>query len=216
MAKQQMTNNDAASVSSQAGASTGTPSAPKTGVPGTDRPETGVSKTYISETDITDIPETAAPVASVVPAAPAAQTVPADWAQQLAAKDEAYRRALADYQNLQRRSAQEKTQLMAAAAQVVLADLLPTLDHLQLAAQHIADPSLNMIVTDLTRSLEHHGLEKITTVGQPFDPAVMEAVDVQTDGSTADNTVIAEQRAGYKCRGQLLRPAQVVVSKQSD
>lgn len=127
---------------------------------------------------------------------------------QLQEKDEAYRRVLADYQNVVKRAQEEKRQWLQVACQDLLSDLLPSLDHLHMAVSHFPDPSLKMIVGDLDRVLVQHGLEKMETLGQSFDAQTMEAVDV---AAGEKDQVVAEQLAGFRLNGKVLRHAQVVV-----
>lgn len=126
-------------------------------------------------------------------------------------KEEAHKRVLADYQNLLRRSAEEKKALIASANQNILTDLLPTLDHLELAMQHFSDSSLQMIVGDFKKTLENYGLRRIETVGKAFDPQTMEAVDTEPG---EEGKVVKEQRAGYWLNDNVLRHAEVVVGKK--
>jgi molecular chaperone GrpE len=127
---------------------------------------------------------------------------------QLNEKHEAHKRALADYQNLQRQQGQERLRIIELAASGVIQDMLPVLDHLQLALQHFADPSLKMIVDEFKQVLHQHGLEEVPAVGKMFDHQTMEAID--TDSGEKDK-VTALRRAGYKLNGQVIRHAQVVV-----
>lgn len=127
---------------------------------------------------------------------------------QVEEKEEAYRRALADGQNIRRQAQNERKQIIQMGCAELIADILPTLDHLEMALQHFADPSLKMIVTELQRVLKQHGLEKITAGDQEFDPAVMEAVEI---GEGKANHVIRVQQPGYTLNGSVLRHAKVVV-----
>lgn len=135
-----------------------------------------------------------------------AQLAAAQDAQRLA--EEAHKRALADYKNLEFRTRQERSQLFARASAEVLADLLPTLDNLELTLQHFSDPSLKMVVTEFMNTLQRHGLVRLQTVGQAFDPLTMEAIDTAPG---PQEQVVREQRAGYKLGDSVLRHASVVV-----
>jgi molecular chaperone GrpE len=135
-----------------------------------------------------------------------------DLEQQLQEKDEGYRRALADYQNVLRRSADEKRTFVTLANQGLMSDLLPTLDHLSLAVQHFPDPSLKMIWEELQKVVEAHGLAKFEPIGEAFNAQTMEAVDVE-DGK--QDTVLKVRRVGYKLGNYILRPAEVIVGKES-
>lgn len=62
----------------------------------------------------------------------------------------------------------------------------------------------------LDRVLSEHGLTPIESVGRPFDPDTMEAVEL-ADGPP--NTVVEEVRRGYRRNGKVFRPAQVKVAR---
>ena len=70
-----------------------------------------------------------------------------------------------------------------------------------------------MSVQRVERALQQHGLEPIPTVGQPFDPERMEAVEVVRDGGRAGTEVLDEVRRGYLWRGRVFRFAQVRVAR---
>jgi molecular chaperone GrpE len=70
-----------------------------------------------------------------------------------------------------------------------------------------------MSLQRLDRALEQHGLERIACVGMPFDPEIMEAVEVVKDASRSNSAVIEDVRPGYRYRGQLFRCAQVRVAR---
>ncbi len=62
--------------------------------------------------------------------------------------------------------------------------------------------------------LERAGFSRMKTVGRPFDPATMTAVESVPDASQPDHTVVAELLPGWRHHsGQILRPAQVRVSR---
>ncbi len=123
-------------------------------------------------------------------------------------KEEAHRRVLADYQNVVKRAQEEKRQWLQVAGGDLVSDLLPSLDHLQMAQTHFPDPSLKMIVGEIERVLESHGLQKMECVGKSFDAETMEAVEAT---SGPKDQVLQEQLAGYHFNGKVLRHAQVVV-----
>jgi molecular chaperone GrpE len=128
--------------------------------------------------------------------------------EQLVQAQEAHKRALADYANLQKRTLLERQQYVAMAGAALLSDVLPTLDHLELAVKHTADPSIKIITEDLQRTLSSHGLRPMSVLGLAFDPHTMEAVDVTTGKK---DEVIQVQQTGYWLGEQVLRPAKVVV-----
>jgi len=102
-----------------------------------------------------------------------------------------------------------------------LKSLLPVLDSfdwaLQTPAQNPADfrSGVELIRKQLHEALSKLGAEPITATGEPFDPRVHEAVETVDSASAADNHVIKELRRGYKLKDRLLRPAMVVVARNS-
>ena len=77
----------------------------------------------------------------------------------------------------------------------------------------IAD-GVSMVEKKLLKTLAGHGLEVIDPVGQPFDPALHEAVMTEPAASKdEDHTVARVFQQGYLFNGQLLRPARVVVKQ---
>jgi molecular chaperone GrpE len=64
-------------------------------------------------------------------------------------------------------------------------------------------------------ALREAGAEPIEAVGQPFDPAVHEAVATTSGDATEAGLVMRETRRGWRLDGHLLRPARVVVTVAS-
>lgn len=129
-------------------------------------------------------------------------------------------RAHADYDNLRKRVERERVEATARAAEELMTDLLPALDHFELglenACKHDADPALiegfRLVYDQLQAALAKHGLQPIDAHGMAFDPNLHEAIaHVPSDEAEADH-VLTQTRRGYALGGRLLRPAQVVVS----
>jgi molecular chaperone GrpE len=72
---------------------------------------------------------------------------------------------------------------------------------------------LRMSERRLERLMREVGIEPIETVGRPFDPETMEAVEAVADSGRAAGTVVEELRRGYRWRGRVFRFAQVRVAK---
>jgi molecular chaperone GrpE len=129
-------------------------------------------------------------------------------------------RLQADFSNYRRRMVQERSQAAERGKEELLMALLPVIGNLRLALQH-ADQDANavregvqMIWQQCEDFMRQQGIEQIATVGEPFDPALHEALTMApaTDDTPA-NTIVAEVNAGYTLNGQLLRAAQVVVAQ---
>lgn len=117
------------------------------------------------------------------------------------------KRSLADYQNLEKRVSDEKSEWVKMANKDLLLKLLPVFDTLNLAQRHIQDEGLILSVKQFLDVLKSVGVERISTQNQTFDPSTMEVVEKKGEKSK----VIEETRAGFTLFGKVLRPAQVKV-----
>lgn len=122
------------------------------------------------------------------------------------------KRALADYQNLEKRIALEKQEWIKLANKDLLLRLLPGLDNLMLAEKHTNDEGVKLSIKHFLDIFIEIGVKKIETVGQDFNPELMEAV-AAIEG--AEGKVLEEARTGYTLFDMILRPAQVVVGKNN-
>jgi molecular chaperone GrpE len=123
-----------------------------------------------------------------------------------------YRRALADYQNLQKRVQEEKGEWIRAANKELILRILPVLDTLMIAQLHVDDKGMQVSIQQFIDVLKAEGITKIQTVGRDFDPHLMECITTE-DGE--ENKVLEEIRAGYMIYERVLRPAQVKVGKKN-
>ena len=141
---------------------------------------------------------------------------------ELTGAKERERRAVADYQNLVRRSQEERQRVAKFAALDVVETLLEPLTHLALASDQLQDQGLAMVVGQLWQKLNEIGLEEISPLGQPFDVNTMEAVadPAKSDPGGSDsaenkakaNSLVAKVVAkGYKLNGEVIRHAKVIV-----
>lgn len=127
------------------------------------------------------------------------------------------RRLQADFENYRKRVLRQQTELLERAASDLVGKLLPILDTIDLALAHAqGDPSsdgLTQVATTAREALSREGLERLDPVGQPFDPAVHEAVAHEEAAEESDKPQVSEVlRPGYRWKGQLLRPAMVKVT----
>jgi molecular chaperone GrpE len=124
--------------------------------------------------------------------------------------DNKWKRAMADYQNLEKRISAQQSFYVKIANVGLIEKLLPVIDDLERANKHLNDPGINMITKQFLQVLKSEGLERIEVVGKPFDPTTMECVEM-TKGNK--NQVVAELEAGYMLGETVLRPAKVAVGK---
>lgn len=131
--------------------------------------------------------------------------------QQLEAFEGKYKRALADYQNLQKRVNEEKSEWIRSSNKDLLLRLLPVLDTLMMAEKHLQDQGLQVSINQFLDILKGEGVIRVKTVGEEFDPFTMECV---TTEEGEEGKVLEELRAGYMLYDKVLRPAQVKVGKK--
>jgi len=125
--------------------------------------------------------------------------------------EENWKRALADYKNLEKRVTQEKASLVDFANIVLIENMLPTLDNFAMLKRHTEDMGIKMSIKELVNVLETSGLKEIKVVkGDDFNPELMDAVD---SGQGQENKVVEVIRAGYLFRDKLIRPVSVKVGQ---
>jgi molecular chaperone GrpE len=134
---------------------------------------------------------------------------------------EQYIRVLADMENLRKRTQREKEELAKFANENILREILPVIDNLERALEH-ADQGENgdglmegvqMTLTQFSQVLTRFGVEPIEALGQPFDPALHQAMGQLESSEQAPNTIIQQMQKGYQLNERLLRPAFVMVAK---
>ncbi|MBI4066251.1 nucleotide exchange factor GrpE [Candidatus Gottesmanbacteria bacterium] len=122
-----------------------------------------------------------------------------------------YLRALADYQNLEKRKSEEIGQVRQFAGEILLTKLLPVVDTFERAQAHLKDQGLAFVLKELEVFLADAGVKKMEVVGKPFSPHEMECIEVV---SGDDNIVIGETLPGYTLHGKVIRVAHVKVGKE--
>lgn len=130
---------------------------------------------------------------------------------ELEASDAKYKRAIADYQNLEKRVRDERGEYTLRANEQMLVRIIPILDTLMLAAKHDENPTLAISISQFLDVLKSEGVTKIETENKSFDPNLMEVIEKVEDG----DMVVEEVRPGYMLYDKLLRPAQVKVGKKN-
>lgn len=129
----------------------------------------------------------------------------------------------AEFDNYRKRIAREQESLVAFGNERILLAILPFLDNLERAvsqSQAIENAEallsgVQMTYEQVLGELRKFGLEQISSVGEPFDPNLHEAIARVAWEGKPEGTVLAESRKGYLLNGRLLRPAQVSVAQGS-
>jgi molecular chaperone GrpE len=123
-----------------------------------------------------------------------------------------YLRALADYQNFQKRARDDRDVVAEQTAKQIFVNLLPFIDNLEKAESFVQDEGLKMIKNDFFTKLEKEGLHVIDVLDKPYDPYTAEAIDIVA--GKKDDIVVEVLEKGYEFRGDVVRPAKVKVSKK--
>lgn len=129
-------------------------------------------------------------------------------AEKIADLENKWKRALADYANLEKRIEKEKEDFVKFTNAQLLAKILNALDDLELAEKHLKDKGLTLAGNRFREIFKEEGVEEIEVLGRNFDPELMDAVET-VRGSK--NKVVGVVFKGYKLYGKVLRPAKVKV-----
>lgn len=130
------------------------------------------------------------------------------------------KRVAADFDNLRKRTEEERKLTYKLAQAHTLLELAPVLDNFRRATEHLPEELNNnkwvtgvlYIEKQLEQIFNDFGVEKIKTVGEVFDPRFHEALSHEPHDSVEENKIIAEIESGYHMDSQVLKPAKVKVS----
>ncbi len=136
---------------------------------------------------------------------------------------ERYLRTYADFENYRKRMQRDLADFRRYANEQMASDLLSVADHLGLAVQHAADSGeanqglltgVQLVHKQFRDVLEKYGIKPFKAVGEPFDPALHDAVMQVETADAPPNTVVQVFQEGYRYHDKVLRHAKVGVSKQ--
>ena len=128
-----------------------------------------------------------------------------------------YKRALADYANLERRTATDIQNGINTETDSLLRDFLEIHDDFVRARDAYRSggsetAGLDSIIRNVNAMLKRRGIEAIETVEHTFDPRLHEAMLTKTEPDMEEHTVTRELRKGYITHGRVIRPALVEIS----
>ncbi|MEM8834713.1 MAG: nucleotide exchange factor GrpE [Planctomycetota bacterium] len=130
-------------------------------------------------------------------------------------------RTAADFQNFQRRAAQNEIEARKQGVSDAVKSILGAMDHFDLALQQdLSNMSaeqlasgVKVIKDGLLKSLAAHGAGVIEPApGEAFDPSRHEAIMRQPTGEVEEGAVVATLQAGYTLHDRVVRPAKVSVA----
>jgi molecular chaperone GrpE len=142
-------------------------------------------------------------------------------ATELKEANDKYLRLYAEFDNYRKRVNKDKEELIRYGNERLLHELLPFIDHLEMALKHASNEASSGLVQGveitlkgLRKTLEKFGLTEIEAEGKPFDPSVHHAISQVEREDIDENIVVEEFRKGYMLKDKVLRASLVAVSKK--
>ncbi len=129
-------------------------------------------------------------------------------------------RAMAEVENIRRRTEREVSNAHRYALEKFSTSLLPVADSLeqalQLATQHGDDAmreGIELTTKLFIDTLDKFGVKQIDPIGEVFNPQLHEAMTMQPSDSAEPNTILSVFQKGYILNDRIIRPARVIVAK---
>jgi molecular chaperone GrpE len=143
--------------------------------------------------------------------------------KEAAEANEKYLRTYADFENYRKRVQRDQADFRKYANEQMALELLTVIDHLSLAIKHANEAGssgeglqqgVEMVYKQFRDVLEKFGIVPFKAEGEPFDPAMHEAMMQVETGKVPENTVVQVFQDGYRYQEKVLRHAKVGVSKK--
>ncbi|MEA2443382.1 MAG: molecular chaperone GrpE [Thermoleophilales bacterium] len=141
--------------------------------------------------------------------------------EQNAQLEDRYKRALADLDNYRKRSARETERRIVEERDRLERDWLDAVDAVERALRMDVAPEnpvaegLRHVLEQMEAILARHGIQRVGSAGERFDPERHEAVSAVDTDEVPDRTVMEVARSGFAAGDRVIRPAQVVVARGS-
>ena len=178
-------------------------------------------------TDEIQNPETEVEILPAEPVADPRDVEIAVLTEEVAGSKDRLLRLAAEMDNLRKRTEREKAEATLYAASNFARDLLLVADNLSRALQalpteereHAGEVERNLIIgvemteRELMKVFQRHGIRKLETIGQKFDPNFHQAIFEVPTSEKPPGTVMQEMQAGFAVGDRCLRPAMVGVAK---
>ena len=129
-------------------------------------------------------------------------------------------RLQAEFENYKKRTARDVVTLEERVTDQVILDFTTPYENLERAFRSYASDQnvepfvsgVEQIFAQFAQLLDQHGVERIPSVGAPFDPALHEAL-LTAPSEEEKNMIIEEFSPGNQRNGRVLRPSKVTVSQ---
>ncbi len=139
--------------------------------------------------------------------------------ERLVEMTEMVKRVQADFENYKKRTDKEKEEFSKYACKKIILELLPIMDHFDLAIKHKENKEefvkgMEMIYAQIYSMLEKEGVKAIKSEGEKFDPLKHEAMMQDKQEDREDDEIVEEFQKGYTLHDQVIRPSKVKVNKK--
>lgn len=144
----------------------------------------------------------------------------AELEEQVTQLNDKYLRLYSEFDNFRRRTAKERIEILNTAGEDIIKSLLPAIDNFERAMRtnetatdiKAVNEGINLIAQMLRSSLYQRGLLAMTSIGQPFDTDLHEAItEIPAPTPELKGKVVDEVEKGYTLNGKVIRFAKVVV-----
>jgi len=148
------------------------------------------------------------------------EAIIAQLQEKLAEAEKEVLRVQADMENYRKRTRRDLQDQLKYANLPLVTEIVGAVDNLQRAIETANTnqsteglvEGVSMVATQLCELLDQNGCQKISALGEAFDPNVHEAIQMQPSDQYEANQVSQEIRTGYRLHERVVRPAQVFVS----
>ena len=142
-----------------------------------------------------------------------------EYKQKLVTCEDNLQRALADYQNLEKRSQTDIHQRVLQKTNQLMLNFIGIYEDfirakIALTSDGVNTEGLNGIIKNMEVLLTENNIKQIDTKGQIFDPKLHEAVSTMVDNSLEEGTITQEVTKGYISFHEVIKPSKVIVSKK--
>jgi len=132
-----------------------------------------------------------------------------------------WQRALADYQNLERRTQLEISQRVSSKTNDLLLNFINIYEDFiraenSLSKEKIDTTGIQAVIKNMENLLAENNIKPIDAVGEIFDPQIHEAVSMVEDDTLDNGTITQEVSKGYISGKAILKPSKVIVSTQKN
>lgn len=140
-----------------------------------------------------------------------------------------WKRALADYENLQKQNAQARDDDRRRVRSNLAEDLLPVVDNFGYVMKHAPNldgcsdefkkkfdtwfQGIGHIERQFAEAMKNMGVEPIASVGTLFDPNLHESGGSRSEPGKKEHEIVEELIKGWKIGDVVLRPAKVIVNE---